>query len=413
MDHYLSQRDTDYVRENLVFNYLLGSEQELLLKSYVHNNRIELHFDPGCFYFFMTGTHKKFVNPYTPETFYNGVSNIYLMYGRLRVILRENGYDGNIFLIKEDNSKQPAVLFSSTRETDASPQEVAQKLYDAYLEITTSRKYISTSFVGPYSGYEQIHQAFLDARALNDLLFFGVRDRVITKEFYEQTVRPCHSSVILSNIRKLNNLSCCGTCAKALRQAEYLIDTLLRPSYSMKNYKLMQSICADHRAMLNAVYSDCVSLPDWDTDLIWMLDSYKEAFLNSIRLFFDQIGNRKRYSPTMLYTLSFINRNYTTPLSLTQLSEYININPSSLSSEFNAEVGMSLTEYIGGLRLEHAKRLLAETSETIPEVARQSGYSSAKYFREVFKKQTDLSPQQYRMQMRGGGSAPPIPHFHT
>lgn len=398
MDRYLSKRDTDFVRENLVFNYLLGNEQELLLKSYVHNNGIELRFDPGCFYFFMTGRHKKFNSPHTPETFFSGVSNIYLAYGKLRAVLQENGYDGNTFLIKEDNSKQLGILFSAVRETKISPQEAAEKLYAAYLEYAPSRNYISTSFVGPYSGYEAIHRAFLDARALNDLLFFGVRDRVITKEFYEQTVRPCDSSLILSNIRKLTSITCTGTRAQSIRQVEYLIDHLIRPSYSMKHYKLMQSICADNRDTLNAAYPGCVSLPNYDADLIWLLDSYKEAFIHSIHLFFDQIGDRKRYSPTMLYALSIINRSYTEPLSLTQISEYINVNPSSLSSEFNAEMGMSLTEYISGLRLEHAQRLLAETELPVSDISNQSGFTGVKYFREVFKKQTGLSPQQYRNQ---------------
>lgn len=398
MDRYLSKRDTDYVRENLVFNYLLGSEQELLLRSYVHNNGIELHFDPGCFYFFMTGTHKKFTNPFTPETFYHGVSHIQLLYGRLRAVLQENGYDGNTFQIKQDNSKQIGILFSKAKETDVSPHEVANKLYDAYLERTLSAKYISTSFVGPYSGLEAIHQAFVDARALNDLLFFGVRDRVITKEFYEQTVRPCDPSVIIFNIRKQLSIACSGTRAKTIRQAEYLIDTLIRPSYSMKNYQLMQSIFADYRNMLNTVYEGRVSLPNWDADLIWLLDSYKDAFIKSTNLFFDQIGSCKRYSPTVLYALSIIKRSYTEPLSLTQIAEYLCINPSSLSSEFNQEVGMSLTEYIGSLRLEHAKRLLADTAMTIADISGQSGFTSVKYFREVFKKQTGLSPQQYRNQ---------------
>lgn len=398
MDHYLSQRDTDYIRENLVFNYLLGNEQELLLKSYIHNNQIDLHFDPDCFYFFMTGVHKKFTNLFTPTTFYNGVSNIYILYGRMRAVLRENGYDGNTFLIKEDNSKQMGILFSPKQEPKVSAQEMAQKLYDTYLEIALQTENISTSFVGPYSGYEQIHRAFKDARALNDLLFFGVRDRVITQAFYEQTARSCDLSIILSNVRRLLNRVCFDGCTQAVQQAEYLIDGLLRPSYSMKNYQLVQAVCADYRTMLNTVYSDCVSLPNYDADLIWSLDSYKESLCDSIRLFFAQIGKRKRYSPTILLALSFIKHNYTQQLSLSQLSEYVYANPSSFSSEFNSEVGMSLSEYIAELRLAHAKRLLHETDLTIAEIASQSGFTSAKYFREVFKKQTNLSPQQYRNQ---------------
>ena len=78
MTRYLDRRDTDYVRDNLIFNYCLGNEQALLIESFIHNNQLELHFDPQCFYFFMTGTHKKFVKPFTPDTFYQGISNYFI-----------------------------------------------------------------------------------------------------------------------------------------------------------------------------------------------------------------------------------------------------------------------------------------------------------------------------------------------
>ena len=126
----LDRRDTDYVRDNLIFNYILGNEQELLIESYVKNNGLELRFDPSHFYFFMTGTHKKFTRACTPETFYDGVSNIYASYDMLRDTLIENGYDGNTFLIKEDNSKQMGVLFSSVGQPALSPEAMARRMLD-------------------------------------------------------------------------------------------------------------------------------------------------------------------------------------------------------------------------------------------------------------------------------------------
>ena len=42
----IDKRDTDYVRDNLIFNYILGNEQELLIESYVKNNALTLRFDP-------------------------------------------------------------------------------------------------------------------------------------------------------------------------------------------------------------------------------------------------------------------------------------------------------------------------------------------------------------------------------
>lgn len=118
----------------------------------------------------------------------------------------------------------------------------------------------------------------------------------------------------------------------------------------------------------------------------------------AIQTLYAQLENVKRYSPTLLMVLSFINRSYTTDLSLTQLAEYAYTNASSLSSEFNNEVGMSLSEYVTMLRVRHARKLLRETDCSIAEIAEAADFSSTKYFREIFKKQTGMSPQQYRDQ---------------
>jgi hypothetical protein len=100
---------------------------------------------------------------------------------------------------------------------------MAERLQAAYQGMTSRHTHVSTSFVGPYSGYEQIHIAFRDARELNDLLFFGVRDRVITREFYLQTARTCDITAILANIRRLTSTLCTGSEKEALCQMDYLI----------------------------------------------------------------------------------------------------------------------------------------------------------------------------------------------
>ena len=397
----LDKRDTDYVRDNLIFNYILGNEQELLIESYVKNNGLELRFDPSHFYFFMTGTHKKFTRAFTPETFYDGVSNIYASYDMLRGTLLENGYDGNTFLIKEDNSKQMGVLFSASGEPSISPTEMAQRMFEAYMTEARRRKYdvpsyISTSFVGPYSGYEQIHQAFLDARELNDLIFFGVRDCVITGALRERTARPCDVSAIQGNVRRLIHLVCEGTCAQALRQADYIIDDLIAPSYSMTNFSALYTSFEDLLLMLETVYPEIVRVQHRPRGGFYTLSDYSGYVRDALRTVFDQLTGVPRYSATLLMALSYINRNFTRELSLTQLSEYVYANPSTLSSEFNAGVGMSLSEYVTGLRVRHAQKLLDTTDFSVPEIAQRAGFASAKYFREQFKRQTGLSPQGYR-----------------
>ena len=397
----LDKRDTDYVRDNLIFNYILGNEQELLIESYVKNNGLELRFDPSHFYFFMTGTHKKFTRAFTPDSFNDGVASVKRIYGIIGSLLQDNGYSGRSFQVKEDNSKQIGVLFSPGASPALSPEAMAQRLYEGYMARTRVGKhdilpFVSTSFVGPYSGYEQIHQAFLDARELNDLIFFGVRDCVITGALRERTARPCDVSAIQGNVRRLIHLVCEGTCAQALRQADYIIDDLIAPSYSMTNFSALYTSFEDLLLMLETVYPEIVRVQHRPRGGFYTLSDYSGYVRDALRTVFDQLTGVPRYSATLLMALSYINRNFTRELSLTQLSEYVYANPSTLSSEFNAGVGMSLSEYVTGLRVRHAQKLLDTTDFSVPEIAQRAGFASAKYFREQFKRQTGLSPQGYR-----------------
>ncbi|MBR2942042.1 MAG: helix-turn-helix domain-containing protein [Clostridia bacterium] len=393
---YLDKRDTDYVRDNLIFNYILGSEQELLTESFVHNNGIDLRFDPKRFYFFITGSHKKFTPPFTPDSFTTGVANVYTIFDLFSSVLSNCGYTGRTFQIKEDNSKQFGVLFSPCSDNALSPGDTADRLHEAYMNYSSLEHFSSTSFVGPYSGYEQIHQAFLDARELNDLLFFGIHNVVITRAYRDKTARPCDVTAILGNVRRLITTICTGTLAQALKQADYILREMIAPSYSMDNFTAMYTAVDDLLGMLCTVYPEQVRIERRAQASFFTLEDYRLWLRDIITAIFAQLRDIPRYSPTILMALSCINRNYARELSLTQLSEYVYANASVLSSQFNDEVGMSLSEYVTGLRIKKAQELLRNTDLTVPDIAGQTGFTSAKYFREIFKKQTGLSPQGYR-----------------
>lgn len=399
MDQLLYKRDTDFIRDNMLINYCLNEDEQLLIKSFVLNNNLDIRFEVDQFYFFMTGVHRKYTGIHTPESLFSGVSLMLNCYEELISTLQSSGYCGNVFLIKVDNSKQIAMLFSKGEHPSCTPEEMAEKLRSQYYASAAQAhllQYASTSFVGPYSGYEQIHKAYLDARELNNLYFFGVRDCVITKGFRDKTARPCDITAILANVRRLTNTLCLGDEKEALRQVDYLIDDMIAPSYSHLNFAALWAASEDVIGMFEKVYPDRVRIEHRQLDSFYTLEQYKIWSHETIHALHSQLEGMHRYSPTILMALSFINQNFATDLSLTQLSEYAYANPSSLSSEFNAEVGMSLSEYITALRIQKAQQLLRDTDASIPEIAQQTGFSGAKYFREIFKRQTGLSPQQYR-----------------
>lgn len=63
---------------------------------------------------------------------------------------------------------------------------------------------------------------------------------------------------------------------------------------------------------------------------------------------------------------------------------------------FPEETGMRIGEYLTHLRIEKAKSLLMHTDIPNSSIATRIGISSQQYFCRMFKKETGLSPQEYR-----------------
>ncbi|MBQ7040143.1 MAG: helix-turn-helix transcriptional regulator [Clostridia bacterium] len=63
---------------------------------------------------------------------------------------------------------------------------------------------------------------------------------------------------------------------------------------------------------------------------------------------------------------------------------------------FRSEYGMCPVEYLISLRIAHAKNLLTYQKSSISEIALESGFSDIYYFSRRFKKETGMTPTEYR-----------------
>jgi LacI family transcriptional regulator len=73
----------------------------------------------------------------------------------------------------------------------------------------------------------------------------------------------------------------------------------------------------------------------------------------------------------------------------------------TLERRFRATLRRGLWEEIRRVRMEHARRLLAETDLPMTAVADGSGFPNAKELSTVFRQETGLTPTAYRRQYRG------------
>ena len=84
-------------------------------------------------------------------------------------------------------------------------------------------------------------------------------------------------------------------------------------------------------------------------------------------------------------------------LSLQQVSDELEINPTYLSREFSKYFeNLSFGEYIRKLRIEKAMHLMGTTDYSLTEIAYLTGFSDQSHFTRIFKKQTGQTPTIYK-----------------
>ena len=84
-------------------------------------------------------------------------------------------------------------------------------------------------------------------------------------------------------------------------------------------------------------------------------------------------------------------------LTIKELSETLYTNRTYLSEYIKTAYGMSFRSWITDLRIEYAKRLLAENPElSIADISEKSGFMSASHFIRLFKESTGCSPAKWR-----------------
>ncbi|TLS52782.1 helix-turn-helix domain-containing protein [Paenibacillus antri] len=93
----------------------------------------------------------------------------------------------------------------------------------------------------------------------------------------------------------------------------------------------------------------------------------------------------------------FIEEQASNPnLSLSLIGERFQMSNSYVSRLFKDEFGENFVDYVAKVRIEHAKRLLRDTGESIHHIATTIGYTNYMTFNRVFKKVTATTPSEYR-----------------
>ena len=112
---------------------------------------------------------------------------------------------------------------------------------------------------------------------------------------------------------------------------------------------------------------------------------------------FRDAATGSKYSDIIVRAQEYIRKNYSDKdISLHTVAKEVSISPNHFSTIFSRETGETFISFITGVRIEHAKALLKTTQMRTSDVGYEVGYNDTQYFSYVFKKQTGMTPKEFR-----------------
>lgn len=92
----------------------------------------------------------------------------------------------------------------------------------------------------------------------------------------------------------------------------------------------------------------------------------------------------------------YVMEHYYENINLDVIAQTVFLNPIYISAYFKKETGMSFSNYVRQVRIDHAKELLRDTQLGISDIASHVGYSDEKYFSRLFQKSVGIKPSDFR-----------------
>ena len=102
------------------------------------------------------------------------------------------------------------------------------------------------------------------------------------------------------------------------------------------------------------------------------------------------------YNDYAMLARAYIERQFAEDLSLDSVAETLGISADYLGKLFKQKTGRNFVEFLNDVRIRKASELLRNGDAKVSEVSTAVGFNTPDYFIRVFKKQTGLTPGQFK-----------------
>ncbi len=164
--------------------------------------------------------------------------------------------------------------------------------------------------------------------------------------------------------------------------------------------KLIELLILSQRAVSFNVVSDNIHDNQFLNQLLQLTDPM-ELKLNYTNYLKNLLGNieeikNKNLNGLIKKAIDYIEENYHKNITLDDVAKEIRMSYHHFSKFFKDSTGKNFVDYITELRVEKAKAFLRDQDSNIKEICYEVGYTDPNYFSKIFKKETGMTPTEYR-----------------
>ena len=94
--------------------------------------------------------------------------------------------------------------------------------------------------------------------------------------------------------------------------------------------------------------------------------------------------------------IGILKRNVYSQISINDIAKLTNYSKAYIFRHFKKVTHKGVIEYFIELKIKEAKKLLSKNELTIREISDKLGFDTSNYFSKVFKKNTGLTPTNYK-----------------
>ncbi|MCP3775063.1 response regulator [Paenibacillus sp. MZ04-78.2] len=208
-------------------------------------------------------------------------------------------------------------------------------------------------------------------------------------------------SVLISKVRQCDDA---GILHEMERLSRYA-DSLQQPNKAL--YSIMIGIFMELATMMNEIGGDLKTILDNEidtgtvsanNDVLELVGFIEAACVKTAFHIKEKCGGFDH--DVLNHIVQFVNCHYNTDLNLATLSNKFFLNQGYIGKLFKKHTGMGFVDYLNGVRMEKAAKLLEEGYLKTYEVCEEVGYKDLNYFYRIFKKFKGVSPAEYKKTIR-------------